>query len=149
MHRLLRHASGLQLLRQRVCQAAAGCEECNDADYPRVAPALCLALVKEHDGGACQSGLCRFENAILATRDGINALETGLSRQAISCSGAAASWFKLWDFRFRPPLPHAPEHLSAPKWAYPPTGGLWYCRGERVYSAEGNLQKNPLWVRNC
>jgi hypothetical protein len=71
MHRLLRHASGLQLLRQRVCQAAAGCEECNDADYPRVDPALCLALGKEDDGGACQFGLCRFENAIHATRDGI------------------------------------------------------------------------------
>jgi len=27
MHRLLRHASGLQLLRQKVCQAAAGCGE--------------------------------------------------------------------------------------------------------------------------
>jgi hypothetical protein len=74
MHRLLRYASGLQLLRQRVYQAA-GCEECNDADYPRVAPALCLAPVKEDDGGACQSGLCPFENAILATKDGINKID--------------------------------------------------------------------------
>ncbi|MGO9376171.1 MAG: transposase [Syntrophobacteraceae bacterium] len=75
MHRLLRHASGVQLLRQRLYQAAAGCEDCNDADYPRVDPALCLALGKEHGGRACQSGLCRFENAILVTRDGINKID--------------------------------------------------------------------------
>ncbi len=75
MHRLLRHASGMQLLRQRLYQAAAGCEDCNDADYPRVDPALCLALGKEHGGRACQSGLCRFENAILVTRDGINKID--------------------------------------------------------------------------
>ncbi len=74
MHRLLRYASGVQLLRQRLYQAA-GCEDCNDADYPRVDPALCWALGKEHGGGACQSGLCRFENAILATRDGINKID--------------------------------------------------------------------------
>jgi hypothetical protein len=33
-------------------------------------------------GGACQSGLCPFENGTLATEDGIKALEAGLSRSA-------------------------------------------------------------------
>jgi len=72
----------LQLLRQRVYQMAAGYEDCNDADYLRVDPALRLALGREHDSGAGQSGLCRFENNILATEDGLKALEDGLSRSA-------------------------------------------------------------------
>ena len=57
----------LQLLRQRVYQVAAGYEDCNDADHLRVDPALRLALGKEHESGAGQSALSRFENNILAT----------------------------------------------------------------------------------
>ncbi len=52
----------LQLLRQRVYQVAAGYENCNDADHLRVDPALRLALGKEHESGACQSALSRFES---------------------------------------------------------------------------------------
>jgi hypothetical protein len=74
--------SSLQLLRQRVYQVATGYEDCNDADYLRVDPALRLALGKEHDGGACQSGLCRFENDILVTENRGKAPEAGLSRFA-------------------------------------------------------------------
>ena len=57
----------LQLLRQRVYQVAAGYEDCNDANHPRVDSALRLALGKEHESGAGQSSLSRFENKILAT----------------------------------------------------------------------------------
>ncbi|MBW2579678.1 MAG: transposase [Deltaproteobacteria bacterium] len=35
-------------MRQRVCQIAAGCEDCNDADHLRIDPALRLALDKGH-----------------------------------------------------------------------------------------------------
>jgi hypothetical protein len=72
----------LELLRQRVYQVAAGYEDCNDADHLRVDPALRLALGKEHESGAGQSALCRFENKILATPQGLKALEKALSRSA-------------------------------------------------------------------
>jgi len=72
----------LELLRQRVYQVAAGYEDCNDADHLRADPALRLALGKEHESGAGQSALCRFENKILATRQGLNALEKALSQSA-------------------------------------------------------------------
>ena len=36
-----------QMIRQRVYQIAAGYEDCNDADYFRVDPALRLAIGKE------------------------------------------------------------------------------------------------------
>ncbi len=70
----------LQLLRQRVYQVAAGYEDCNDADHLRVDPALRLALGKEHESGAGQSALPRFENNILETRQGLKALENAISR---------------------------------------------------------------------
>ncbi len=71
--RSVRHAdhSLLQLLRQRVPQVAAGYEDCNDANHLRVDPALRLALGKVHECGAGQSALCRFENNILATGEGL------------------------------------------------------------------------------
>ena len=72
----------LQLLRQRVYQVAAGYEDCNDANHLRVDPALRLALGKEHESGACQSALSRFENNILATGKGLKALEDMISRSA-------------------------------------------------------------------
>ncbi len=52
------------------------------ADHLRVDPALRLALGKEHESGAGQSALCRFENKILATGEGLKALENALSRSA-------------------------------------------------------------------
>ena len=72
----------LELLRQRVYQVAAGYEDCNDADDLRVDPALRLALGKEHEYGAGQSALSRFENSILATPQGLKALENAISRSA-------------------------------------------------------------------
>ena len=45
-------------------------------------PALRLALGKGHESGAGQSALCRFENNILATRQGLKALENAISRSA-------------------------------------------------------------------
>jgi hypothetical protein len=72
----------VQLLRQRVYQVAAGYEDCNDADHLRVDPALRLALGKEHESGAGQSALSRFENSILAPPQGLKALENAISRSA-------------------------------------------------------------------
>ncbi|HYA42446.1 MAG TPA: IS1380 family transposase, partial [Syntrophobacteraceae bacterium] len=72
----------LELLRQRVYQVAAGYEDCNDADHLRIDPALRLALGKEHESGAGQSALCRFENKILVTPQGLNALEKALTQSA-------------------------------------------------------------------
>jgi len=72
----------LELLRQRVYQVAAGYEDCNDAENLRVDPALRLALGKEHENGAGQSALSRFENSILATPRGLKALENAISRSA-------------------------------------------------------------------
>ncbi|MGA2733391.1 MAG: transposase [Syntrophobacteraceae bacterium] len=80
-HRHTDHAM-LQLLRQRVYQVAAGYDDCNDANHLRVDPALRLALGKEHGSGASQSALCRFENKILATGQGLKALENAISRSA-------------------------------------------------------------------
>jgi hypothetical protein len=74
----------LQLLRQRGYQVAAGYEDCNDANDLRVDPALRLALGKECENGAGQSALSRFENKILATGEGLTALENTLSRSADS-----------------------------------------------------------------
>src|SRR5208337_5080846 len=70
----------LQHLCQRVYQVAAGYEDCNDRLAERRDPALRLALGKEHESGAGQSALCRFENNILATGEGLKALEDRLSR---------------------------------------------------------------------
>jgi hypothetical protein len=68
----------LQLLRQRVYQVAAG----YDADHLRVDPVLRLASGKEHESGVRQSALSRLENNILATREGLKALENALNRSA-------------------------------------------------------------------
>ena len=72
----------LQLLRQRVYQVAVGYEDCNEADRLRVDLALRLALGKEHESGAGQPALSRFENNILATGKGLKALEAMVSRSA-------------------------------------------------------------------
>jgi len=42
----------VQMIRQRVYQIAAGYEDCNDADYLRIGPALRLAIGKDHKVGA-------------------------------------------------------------------------------------------------
>ena len=70
------------MLRQRVYQVAADYKDCNDADHLRVDPALRLALGKEHESGAGQSALSRFENNILATSEGLKALENVFTQAA-------------------------------------------------------------------
>jgi hypothetical protein len=56
-----------QMIRQRVYQMAAGYEDCNDADYLRIDPAMRLALDKGQQYGASQSVMSRLENDILGT----------------------------------------------------------------------------------
>ena len=68
------------MIRQRVYQIAASYEDCNDADYLRIDPALRLALGKVHQAGAGQSMLCRLENEILGNEAGLLALEAALTR---------------------------------------------------------------------
>jgi hypothetical protein len=70
----------LQMVRQRVYQIAAGYEDCNDADFLRIDPALRLAIGKGDEAGAGQSRLSRLENEVLGTQDGLNALEAALTR---------------------------------------------------------------------
>jgi hypothetical protein len=84
----------LQLIRQRVYQIAAGYEDCNDADFLRVDPALRLSLDKEADLGAGQSMLSRLENDILGTPSGLQALDKGILR------AADALIKKKWKYRF-------------------------------------------------
>jgi Transposase DDE domain group 1 len=70
----------LQMVRQRVYQIAAGYEDCNDADFLRIDPALRLAIGKGKEAGAGQSRLSRLENKVLGTEAGLQALENSLTR---------------------------------------------------------------------
>ena len=81
----------LQLLRQRVYQVAAGYEDCNERLAGGRAVEFSLEphptpwggnKLQTPPGGAGQSALCRFENKILATGEGLKALEESLSRSA-------------------------------------------------------------------
>ena len=116
-----RHAdhSLLELLRQRVYQVAAGYEDCNDADHLRVDPALRLALGKEHENGAGQSALSRFENSILATRQGLEALESAISRSADTMRGYGTSMLH-WLF---------PSHATIESYSLEPA--TW-CDGDKL-----------------
>ena len=70
----------VQMVRQRVYQIAAGYEDCNDADFLRIDPALRLALGKNHQAGAGQSMLSRLENDVLGNVMGLEALDAALTR---------------------------------------------------------------------
>ncbi len=70
----------LQMTRQRICQVGAGYEDCNDADFLRIAPALRLAIGKGDEAGAGQSRLSRLENEVLGTEAGSQALEDSIMR---------------------------------------------------------------------
>jgi hypothetical protein len=70
----------IQMVRQRVYQIAAGYEDCNDADFLRIDPALRLALGKDHQTGASQSMLSRLENDVLGNATGLEALDGALTR---------------------------------------------------------------------
>ena len=69
-----------QMIRQRVYQIAAGYEDCNDADFLRVDPALRLSLDKGKQFGASQSVMSRLENDILGTSAGQDALDAMITR---------------------------------------------------------------------
>ena len=69
-----------QMTRQRVYQIAAGYEDCNDADFLRVDPALRLALDKGKKLGAGQSAISRLENDTLGTAAGQEALDAMITR---------------------------------------------------------------------
>jgi hypothetical protein len=71
-----------QMIRQRVYQIAAGYEDCNDANYLRIDPALRLALDKGHQCGASQSVMSRLENDILGTASGQEGLEAMITRSS-------------------------------------------------------------------
>ncbi len=79
--------SQLQMVRQRVYQIAAGYEDCNDATYLRIDPALRLAIGKGDEAGAGQSRLSRLENEILGTEAGLKALENALMRSNDTLTG--------------------------------------------------------------
>jgi hypothetical protein len=70
----------VQMVRQRVYQIAAGYEDCNDADFLRIDPALRLALGQDHQVGASQSMLSRLENDVLGNAMGLEALDAALTR---------------------------------------------------------------------
>ena len=70
----------VQMVRQRVYQIAAGYEDCNDADFLRIDPALRLALGQDHQVGASQSMLSRLENDVLGNAVGLEALNGALTR---------------------------------------------------------------------
>ena len=70
----------VQMVRQRVYQIAAGYEDCNDADFLRVDPALRLDLGKDHRFGASQSMLSLLENDVLGNAIGLEALDSALIR---------------------------------------------------------------------
>jgi hypothetical protein len=70
----------VQMVRQRVYQIAAGYEDCNDAEFLRIDPALRLAIGKDHKTGAGQSMLSRLENDVLGNETGLEALEAALTR---------------------------------------------------------------------
>ena len=71
-----------QMIRQRVYQMAASYEDCNDADFLRVDPALRLSLGKGKKSGAGQSALSRLENDILGNAEGLAVLDEAVLRSA-------------------------------------------------------------------
>lgn len=71
-----------QMIRQRVYQMTAGYEDCNDADYLRIDPALRLSLDKGKKPGAGQSALSRLENGYLGNPVGLKALDETILRSA-------------------------------------------------------------------
>jgi hypothetical protein len=68
------------MTRQRIYQMAAGYEDCNDADFLRIDPALRLAIGKGDEAGAGQAWMSRLENEVLGTEAGLQALEGSLMR---------------------------------------------------------------------
>jgi len=68
----------LQMARQRVYQIAAGYEDCNDADFLRIDPALSLVIGENREAGASQPMLSRLENGVHGNDTGLSVLEGAL-----------------------------------------------------------------------
>jgi len=64
----------------REASLATGYEDCHDADFLRIDPALRLALGKDHRLGASQSILSRLKNDVLRNALGLEALDGALTR---------------------------------------------------------------------
>jgi len=69
-------------LKVKEASLAAGYEDCNDADFLRIDPALRLALGQDHRLGAGQSMLSRLENDVRGNALVLEALDGALTRAA-------------------------------------------------------------------
>jgi len=70
----------IKMVRQRGYQTAACYEDCTDADFLSIDPALRLALGKDHQVGASQSMLSRLKNDVLVNEAGLQALDAAQTR---------------------------------------------------------------------
>ena len=70
----------LQIVRQRFSQIDTGHEDCNDAVFRWIDPALRLAIGKGDEAGEGQSRLSRLANEVLGTEAGLKALKHSLMR---------------------------------------------------------------------
>ncbi len=98
----------LQMARQRVYQIAAGYEDCNDADFLRIDPALRLAIGKGNEAGAGQSRLSRLENEVLGTEAGLTALENALTRSNDALMAIRGTPYLF----YRIVVPDYPHHIT-------------------------------------
>jgi len=120
------------MIRQRVYQIAAGYEDCDDADFLRVDPALRLSLDNDADFGASQSMLSRLENDILGNPEGLKALDEAILRSA------DALIQKKWKYRFI---------LDVDSTDHPDYGKQEGCEYNDHFRAECFHPSSPLVVR--
>ena len=87
-----------EIILQRVYQMAGGYEDCNDAVFLRVDPALRLSLSKGKKFGVGQSALSRLENDILGNANRLTALDEAILRLADSLIKRETSTASSWMF---------------------------------------------------
>lgn len=75
-----RRRTRLQMVRGRGYQVAVGYEDCSDANFVRIDPALRLAIGKGDETGANRSRPSRLANEVLGTDVGLTSLENALTR---------------------------------------------------------------------
>ena len=103
-----------QMIRQRIYQMAAGYEDCNDADYLRIDPALRLSLDKGQKTGAGQSALSRLENGYLGNPAGLKALDETILRSADALINKKDKYRFILDVDST----EAPAHGKQEGWEY-------------------------------
>jgi hypothetical protein len=69
-------------------------EDCNDADFLCIDPALRLAIGKDHKTGASQSMLSRLENDVLGNVMGLEALDGALTGSADALEAQKAADYR-------------------------------------------------------